>query len=395
MTKSIQIISNRFFEEKNSIKSSSFDDYNSFNSFEFNIIDLNNSILWNQELFSSNKELPTITNAINNTDSNSSFIFLLPQNIPITTKESSIENESLNKNTEIVSEFIEDITGRYTELIYGKNITIISEIEYSADFYFKHESRTEVIKNNVVGDNTIIKIDNFIFTTISIPDAKTLKVLIDSISPSYKTVDIPEWFEDVDFLNDKEENENIIQYQNEIKCLEEKIKESEELLEKNNKYKSILYTQENALVKVVYEILDEMLGTNLSEFKDVFDEDFYFEKDEQGFIGEIKGVKRNLKNEYLNQLNDHAVKKLHKFDEEEIDIPLKQLMIINTFRKRHPNDRPDIEKETLDKAEMHEALVITTPVLLKLFGLYKKGEIKSDEIFKHLKNDVGLFEIKN
>ena len=394
MTKSIQIISNRVFEETNSIKSSSFDDYNSFNSFEFNIIDLNNSILWNQGLFSSNKELPIITNAINNTDSNSSFIFLLPQNIPITTKESSIKNESLNKNTEIVSEFIEDITGRYTELIYGKNITIISEIEYNADFYFKHESRTEVIKNNVVGDNTIIKIDNFIFTTISIPDAKTLKVLIDSISPSYKTVDIPEWFEDVDFLNDKEENENIIQYQNEIKCLEEKIKESEELLEKNNKYKSILYTQENALVKVVYEILDEMLGTNFSEFKDVFDEDFYFEKDEQGFIGEIKGVKRNLKNEYLNQLNDHAVKKLHKFDEEEIDIPLKQLMIINTFRKRHPNDRPDIEKETLDKAEMHEALVITTPVLLKLFGLYKKGEIKSDEIIGHLKNDVGLFEIK-
>lgn len=395
MSKYIQIISNGLFEDVNSVKISYFNNYESFNAFKFNVIDLNDDIFWNYERYTNNKELSTITNAINNAENKTLFIFLLPQNIGITTKESGIMNESLNKNVEIVSEFINDLTGRHIELIFGKNITKIGEIDYNADFYFKKESKIDIIKNNVTGDSTIIKIDNFIFTTIHMTDIITLKSFIDDIFLSYKKTDTPEWINEINFLNDEKENENITQYQNEIKCLEDKIKETEEILEENNKYKSILYTQEKALVKVVYEILDEMLNTNLSEFNDVFDEDFYFEKDNIGFIGEIKGVKRNLKNEYLNQLNDHAVKKLLKHDEEEIDIPLKQIMIINTFRERHPDDRPDIENETIDKSKMHEALVITTPELLKLFELFKKGEIESDDIIEHLKNDIGLFKIKN
>lgn len=395
MPRYIQIISNRFFEEEvNSIKFSSFNYYDSFNTFKFNVIDLNDDIFWNYKLFTPNKELPTITNAITNTNNKTLFIFLLPQNIAITTKESGIRNESLNKNVEIVSGFIEDLTGRYVELIFGRNITKIDEKDYPADFYFKNDSKIQVIKNNTSGDTTTIKINNFIFTTINIHNTKTLKSFIDDISPSYKKIDKPEWIKEINFLNDKNENENINQYQKEIKRLEDKIKESKEILEENKKYKSILYTQGNALVKVVYEILDEMLNTHLSEFNDVFDEDFYFEKGNIGFIGEIKGVKRNLKNEYLNQLNDHAVKKQAKYDEKEIDIPLKQIMIINTFRKKHPDNRPNIENETVDKAKMHEALVITTPELLKLFGLFKNGEIESDNIIEHLKNDIGLFKIK-
>lgn len=393
MSKYIQIISNNFFEDDaNSTKSSNFNNYESFNAFKFNVIDLNDDIFWKYEMFTNNKELPTITNAINNSGNKTIFIFLLPQNIAITTKESGIMNESLNKNVEIVSEFIGDLTGRYIELIFGRNITKIGEIEYNADFYFKNDSKTEVIKNNITGDNTVTKIDNFIFTTIEITNTTTLKSFIDDISPSYK-VDTPEWFKDIDFLNDEKENENISRYQNEIKCLEDKIKESKGVLEENNKYKSILYTQGNALVKVVNEILDEMLNTNLSKFNDVFDEDFYFEKDNIGFIGEIKGVKSNLKNEYLNQLNDHAVKKLEKYDEEEIDISLKQIMIINTFRKIHPDNRKDIENETLNKVKMHEALVITTPELLKLFEMFKKGEIETEEIVNRFYNEVGLFKI--
>lgn len=393
MSKYIQIISSRFFEDATSIKSSYFDNYESFNAFKFNVIDLNDDIFWNYQMFSNNKELPTITNAINNSNNKTTFIFLLPQNITVTTKESGIMNESLNKNVEIVSEFIGDLTGRYIELIFGRNITKIDEIEYNADFYFKNDSKTEVIKTNMNGDNTFIKIDNFIFTTINITNTTTLKSFIDDISPSYKKVDTPEWFKNIDFLNDEKENENIIRYQNEIKCLEDKIKESERILEENNKYKSILYTQGNALVKVVNEILDEMLNTNLSKFNDVYNEDFYFEKDNIGFIGEIKGVKTNLKNPYLNQLNDHAVKKLHEHDEKEIDIPLKQIMIINTFRKIPPDDRKDIENETIDKAKMHEALVITTPELLKLLEKFKKDEISRAEIIECMKNDIGVFEI--
>lgn len=393
MKKYIQIISNNLFESGNSIKSFSFNDYESFNAFKFNIIDLNDNIFWDYEAYG-NKELSIITNAIDNTNNKSLFIFLLPQNISITTNKIRFPEESLNKNIEIIIDFIRNLTGRHIELIYGKNTTKISEIEYTSDFYFENNHYVEIIKNSISEDSTIIKIDNFIFTTINITNTDSLKDFIDEISPSYKQVDTADWFNEIDFLNDKKENENISKYQNEIKSLEDKIKESEEKLEENNKYKSILYTNGNALVKVVYEILDEMLNTNLFEFNDVYNEDFYFEKDNIGFVGEIKGVNRNLKNEFLNQLNDHAVKKSLKHDKKENEITLKQIMIINTFRKRHPNERPDIENETLDKAKIYETLVITTPELLKLFEMFKKGEIKSEEIIKHLKNDVGLFKIK-
>jgi len=40
-------------------------------------------------------------------------------------------------------------------------------------------------------------------------------------------------------------------------------------LDKNNEYKSILYTQGDELVKVVFEIIEQMFGCDLSNFEEI------------------------------------------------------------------------------------------------------------------------------
>lgn len=397
MSRNIQILSNKFNFKSNYFKISSFNHYESFNSFKFNIIDLNYNELWNYPIFNySGGDLPNLKhliNALSHSTYDTTFIILLPQNIPITTKESGFQTVDLMNNMGLISKFISKIIGFPVILIYGNNVTVIEGIEFNADFYFKNNPKIEKIVFNNNGDATVIKIENFIFTTIIPNSLESLNIFINEVTPSYKEFDIPDWFNEINYLTDKEERENIESYKNQISMLKENIKKSTEIIEENNKYKSILYTQGNALEKIIYEMMEQMLNMDLSDFEDVYDEDLYFEIDEYSFVVEIKGVKSNLKNEFLNQLNDHAVKKLLMFDEAEIERKVKQIMIINTFRKQHPHFRLDIEDVTIEKAKNNEALVITTPIFLKLFEMFKKGEIDSTEIIEYFKKDIGLFEI--
>ena len=66
--------------------------------------------------------------------------------------------------------------------------------------------------------------------------------------------------------------------------------------------KSVLYTNGDELVQVVFEILEELLGCDLSQFVDLKKEDFLFTIEDTTFIGEIKGVNSNVKNPNITQL---------------------------------------------------------------------------------------------
>ena len=52
------------------------------------------------------------------------------------------------------------------------------------------------------------------------------------------------------------------------------VTQAEGQLEENAKYKSILYTNGNELVRVVFEILESILDYDLSSFEDILKEDF-------------------------------------------------------------------------------------------------------------------------
>ena len=87
-----------------------------------------------------------------------------------------------------------------------------------------------------------------------------------------------------------------------IKKEKEKIDKANTILERNLHYKSILYTNSDELVSVVFEIIEDLFDISLKEFKDEKKEDFNFKKDGITYIGEIKGVTSSVKNEHISQL---------------------------------------------------------------------------------------------
>ena len=96
-------------------------------------------------------------------------------------------------------------------------------------------------------------------------------------------------------------------------------------LKENLRYKSILYSNGDDLVRVVFEILENILDCDLSKFEDIKKEDFLIKKDNYTFIGEIKGVTSNVKNEHISQVDVHYQKYMDKLNEEKIQERVKEL----------------------------------------------------------------------
>mgnify|MGYP000355684638 CR=1 FL=1 len=126
----------------------------------------------------------------------------------------------------------------------------------------------------------------------------------------------------VDFGNKKclmilNRKQKISEWQNEVEKIENDIECSQNKLADNMRLKSILYTSGDRLVEVVFEILEELMGCDLSGFVDNKKEDFLFEIDDNVFIGEIKGVRHNVKNENISQLDVHFQGYLDEHEEKD------------------------------------------------------------------------------
>ncbi len=164
-----------------------------------------------------------------------------------------------------------------------------------------------------------------------------------------------------------------------------------EVIDKNNRYKSILYTTGDELVEVVFEILQEMLGCDLSEFTDKKKEDFKFTLGDKVFIGEIKGVTPNVKKANVSQLDVHVQEYMDENDEQAENIIA--LLIINHQRGKAISERERVHEEVIKLAERNGSLIVDTMVLLKLFEQYTLKEKSREECIELLENNTGLLEI--
>lgn len=192
-------------------------------------------------------------------------------------------------------------------------------------------------------------------------------------------------------INKKKINDS----KNQIKTIEEVISLSSKQLKENLKYKSILFTNGDELVKVVFEILTIMLSYDLSSFTDEKKEDFIIKLDDITFIGEIKGVNSSIKSGHISQLDVHYqgyLDNLAETEQSEVEV-VKSILIINHQRNKNIVDRISVHEKQNGLAKRNGSLIIETTTLLKLFEKFKKSELSIEDFKNLLKNKCGLLKI--
>lgn len=385
----------------NEIKVNRIHDAESLDSFDVNIISLQDNNMWESQ----NTSIKTI-NSIADLKSLSSMIYnskqteiviLLPQNIRYRyncRSNSRISYCELKNMIYTFSDILGDIyeSIRHIDIIYENTTTKIEQNKISAAFYFNtiHEE-TVLTKSERSNKPTTIIRNNIILSSLDINNSDEIYAFMRSIGLIHDKIEAPEWMEDVKMFDDNTQLHIIKENNDMIKTAQENISNAMEVIDKNNRYKSILYTTGDKLVEVVFEILQEMLGCDLSEFTDKKKEDFKFTLGDKVFIGEIKGVTPNVKKANVSQLDVHVQEYMDENDEQAENIIA--LLIINHQRGKAISERERVHEEVIKLAERNGSLIVDTMALLKLFEQYTLKEKSREECIELLENNTGLLEI--
>lgn len=279
-------------------------------------------------------------------------------------------------------------------LIYENTRTTIEDQTYEADFYFETPAE-DLTKSNLSNKKTTIKLaDQDIYaTTLRISDSKEkLLHFLSFMFESHKKETAPAWFSTVNFGDDIEQREIIKKSEAEIDAAKQKISDAKIQLEKNAEYKSILYTNGDELVRIVFEILEQLLDCDLSDFVDEKREDFLIKKESCTLIGEIKGVTSNIKNEHISQVDVHYQGYMDRLQEENQSENVHQLLIMNPFRNKEPSQREPVHELQIALAERNGCLIIETITLLHIFEKFLTGSISSEQCIAVFSNRIGLLK---
>lgn len=410
----VQIISCSEGESTKNYTRSAFAKPRSLDEFDVNIIDLNSEKLWycNQKPFSGvnvSNDLRSLGEMINNSES-TRIIYVLPQDIQIhymTGVTYDAHNHSYYKyeearikdflsvvKTRVFSLFIRNIED--IELFYENTSTDLNMISYQAAFYFVSSYKSLSFSKGSNKSTTIEEDERTILTTLDIlsDEQKTATFLRSIIFPDRKE-EPPLWIKQIVFDDDEEQLDRIANQNQLIQQAEEEIEEAKQKLEKNDRYKSILYTNGDELAEVVVSILEDLFDCNLSSFVDEKHEDFLILKENYTVIGEIKGINTNVKNENISQLEHHYQRYQDKLQEEKRTENVKQILIINPLRKTPLYDREPIHTEQIELAKRNKSLIVETKTLLRIFECYKKNEISKEECQILFTQNAGLLQFQN
>lgn len=283
-------------------------------------------------------------------------------------------------------------------LVYEITKTKVGNEEYDADFHFTQIKEESVITKSNISNKptTILYCGNTYITTLNICNSsKNLKSFVNSLFNDSIDKEVPEWIAEYDFGSDKIEHQIIDENTKLIAEAQEKIDDAEKKLEINNKYKSILFTNGDRLVSVVFEILEIILECSLSDFEDKKKEDFLLIKDNIAIIGEIKGVSTNVKNEHVSQLDVHYQSYLDKNQNEEQKKDVYAVLIINPLRDSELKDREPINTAQIDLAVRNGSLIIETATLLKMLELYQDKKLATNDILNLIITKKGLLKIED
>lgn len=378
-----------------------FHDAQSLDEFEINIVNLNSEVIWrntgdNKETINDKKDFISLSSMIQNS-STTEIVIIFPQN---TNFKYYYYGERYNRACELkdmLKPMINNIlpslySPLYSLMLYYENTkTKIGSKEIEASFHF-HNYDTTLLTSVKSNKATAIEWHGIILTTLNLKDYNDVIGFLSAVNLLSKKETIPDWAKEIKMFDDIAQSSIIEANRLAIQEAEGNIGKAQEVLDKNNEYKSILYTQGNELVKVVFEIIEQMFGCDLSNFEDKYNEDFLFQAEGFTFIGEIKGVTHNVKNDNISQIDRHCQNYVEEHEEE--DGKIKGLLIINHQRNKPLQEREPVHERQISLAERYGVLIIETPVLLKLFEKYRLGGLSREKWLETVKGATGLLRIE-
>ncbi len=390
MTNKIQIITYPPIIVSNfsNLTVSRFNGFYALDSFDYNLIRLNSDKLLDysssNDRFNNENDFQSLKTNLNDSD-DCMIIVALPQNL-----KNSYGRELKNSLNIIYTHIRKFYSLPDFQLIFGKNNTEIEDKNFSADFYLSEFSDDcEIITKNKNGNVTTIQHDNIVYKTLDFKNEDEINCFIKVIEEFNDDVEEPNWFKDVEMFDDVEKKQLIELNTNKINELKSKNEVAKNKLTENNKYKSILYKKSKPLEDGVRLILQDLLNYNLSDFEDIGEEDFLIEFDNVTFIGEIKGVKKNITNNHLSELDIHFTRRQDKIENEN----LQPILVANRFLERPPQEREPVNHKQIEWAKnKYKCLIIDSYELLKLYEKFKNGDIKTEEIIRRFDEEIGLFE---
>jgi hypothetical protein len=293
----------------------------SFDEFEINIIDLDYEGIWCNG-GDSNRSIDNISDfthmgKIIENSHKSKYIVILPQNCIFYYNSHGTNpirywyNKQLKDMlSELVSHLVAPII-KYSNynLLFEPTTTKINGLDYSASFYITGipESNRKTFSYKSEKTTTVVlPVREILLTTLNIlSDNESLLNYLGAIGLLSTEEQAPEWIQDIEMFDDKEQKEKIESNNNIIQSAKTDIETCNAALKQNASWKSILYTSGQQLVNSVFEMLESLLQCDLSDFVDEKHEDFNISKDDITFVGEIKGVSTNVKNGNISQLEVH------------------------------------------------------------------------------------------
>lgn len=409
----IQIISlndnlkNNFFDNKN-VKVTTFSDYQSFDMYDINIINLNSSEIWRCKGSQINElnikdDLIPLKQSIKS--STAKTIIIMPINHTFsynisyyTNKYGS--NKKLKSLNSVVTKLLKDyIYDEILEYTYDKCKTTIDKFTFNADFYFSNVDKDKILLSSDNGNkvNTYIN-NNVVITTLDLFDFDTKEQAYEKLNTFLKSIYAPEnkellpsWISEIKFLDDEIYYNNIDKAMAKIKNLELEIQKNQEKIEKNNEIKGILYKTGDDLNKEIVRILEDILKEH-NDFNDIYEEDYKFISDNTTFLVETKGLNNEVSGQNVTDAFSHLTIYEDNLEKENRIEDTKCLFFVASERKKNVSERKKINSRQETIAKRNNTLIIDTPTFLKMYEDFLNKKISKDEIIKMFKEQFGVIK---
>lgn len=385
---------------------SSFTKPAAFDAFDLTVINLQQSDLWRNtrnscSTLSSSADMDTISQMMSESSS-SKMLILLPQNYSFLynysngSRYSGSGYRSRRPLKDIIDslsgELLRPLLGLSLPLAFGLSTTQVAGREFSSDFHLQRTATCDypTLTTSIAGDSTSFQISERLYaTTLLAEDNDALLKLCDALSilPDEQE-ELPEWLNDVSYLDEKDLRSRRADITSKISRLEKERNAIDDKLNAYREKKSILCIKDSALEDCVRGMLSEILRVP-NDFEDTKEEDFRYETEDAVYLFEIKGSVGGLKRQHVSKTNDHVQICSDDLEDSGQTKRVKGTLVFSSQINNPPISKDPYPQHQLTLAEREEIGILPAETLLRCYEASVQGSLSPDEFISLIGSSSG------